>query len=65
MPSTRQRRHTLIRPNAEKGLRSFRFRWESEAANGDEETELIFGDDGQLLGVDHRPADPREPGCGS
>ncbi|MFN2239239.1 MAG: hypothetical protein ABR524_07590 [Thermoanaerobaculia bacterium] len=62
MPSTRQRRHILIRPDAVKGLRFFRFRWESETANSDGETELIFGDDGQLLGVDPRPADRREPG---
>lgn len=63
MPSTRQRRHILIRPDAVKGLRFLRFRWESETANSDGETELIFGGDGQLLGVDHRPAaDRREPG---
>lgn len=61
MPSTRQRRHILIRP-AVRGLRFLRFRWESETANSDGETELIFGDDGQLLGVDHRPADRRDPG---
>lgn len=47
-------------------VRTYRYDWSSDRADGLEETELLFDSEGRLIGVDYHPERPsvnaRKPG---